>query len=97
MRGNGRERGRGRKGRKGEEGKGEGEGGGKKGRGKVASWLLGGRTPLGRELIHFTTIVVRLRPEMITNSSIVRFIRMMRIVFLLLAPRYIPNVTKRST
>ena len=34
------------KGERGEEGKGEGEGGGRKGRGKVASWLLGGWTPL---------------------------------------------------
>ena len=42
----GKGRGRGRKGRKGEEGKGEGEGGGRKGRGKIASWLLGGWMPL---------------------------------------------------
>jgi len=31
---------------RGKEGKGEGQGGGRKGKGKVASWLLGGWTPL---------------------------------------------------
>ena len=39
----------GKKGREkgGGEGKGEGEGGGRKGRGKVASWLLGDGRPYG--------------------------------------------------
>ena len=42
--------GRGKKGERGKEGKGEGEAGGSKGRGKVASWLLGGWRPLMLEL-----------------------------------------------